>query len=197
LIYNERGKFMNAIMRKVLTTIILMAATLLSLTEANAQTLSPRLRIEGAWDAVVLDQGVPFKLQYVFAPGKTVNEGTVIFSTELDAGPETTCTPSSGAWKRNSANQFIATSKAVCNEKGVVFTVVSFDIYEISDSNNTFSGKQKLIGFNLDGKQIFSTDVALSGTILQATPPPIPTTPPEIDTGKQDVPHRYRSRGSN
>jgi hypothetical protein len=185
---------MNAIMRRALTTIILMAAALLPLTETNAQTLSPRLRIEGAWDAVVLDQGVPFKLQYVFNPGKTLNEGTVIFSTELDAGPDTICTPSSGAWKRNSANQFIATSKAVCNEKGFVFTILSFDIYEINDFNNSFSGKQKLIGFNLDGKQIFSTDVALSGTTLQATPPPIPTTSLEIDTG---VSHRYRSKGNN
>lgn len=181
---------MKTIWRRILTTMIFVAATLLSYTEAKAQT--PKIRIEGAWDVVLTQEDTSFKLQYNFAPGKTTSEGTLVFSTELDAGPGVICTPSLGAWKRISGNQFLATSNTTCNEKGFVFTIKTYDSFTVNDASSAFTGRTVFAGFDQNGELIFTDEADLSGTIFQATPPPLFVQIPEIAPIKKALPRRYR-----
>jgi hypothetical protein len=183
---------MKTILRRTLTIMIFAAAVLLPLTEANAQT--PKIRIEGAWDVILSDKDELFKLHYTFAAGKTVNEGTVIFSTEVDAGPGVICTPSLGAWKRISANQFLATSKTTCNEKGFVFTIKTFDSFTVNDANSAFTGTTTFVGFNQDNEVIFSEEADLHGTMLFVSPAPLFAQIPDATLIKKEAPRRYRKQ---
>jgi hypothetical protein len=183
---------MKKILRAILTTIILAAASLLQPGEANAQT--PKIRIEGAWEVILTGGGGSFNLRYTFAPGKTISEGTMIFSTELDAGPGVVCTPSLGAWKRISANQFLATNKAVCNESGFVFTIKAFDTFTVNDSSSAFTGTSTFIGFDENGDEIFTDEATLTGAILLASPPPLFAKIPDAAPVKKETPGRYRKR---
>jgi hypothetical protein len=180
----------KTILRRILTTMLFMTATLLPLNQAQAQT--PKIRLEGAWDVTVFDDGMPFKFHYTFAPGKTANEGTVVFSTELDVGPGGACTPSLGAWKRISANQFISTAKTVCRDEDFIFTLVSYDQYDLNDSSRTFTGRQRIFGFDQLGNPLFSNEFFLQGNILEASPAPPLTQFREGRSDKPAVSRRYR-----
>jgi hypothetical protein len=181
---------MKTILRGLFTTIILMAVALLSLTEANAQT--PKIRLEGAWEVALNEEGSLLKLRYTFAPGKTTSEGTLVFSTEVDAGPGVICTPSLGAWRRISANQFLATSKTTCNEKGFVFTIKSFDSFTVNDTSSAFTGSTVFVGSDQNGDEIFTGEASLNGTILLASPPPLFPQIPDISPATKELPRRYR-----
>jgi hypothetical protein len=181
---------MKTILRRFVPTVIFLAVAILSITEAKAQT--PKIRIEGAWDVVLTEEGAPLKLQYTFAPGKTTGEGTLVFSTELDAGPGVICTPSLGAWKRISANQFLATSKTTCNEKGFVFIIKSFDSFTVNDASNAFIGKTVFVGFDQNGDEIFTGEADLNGSLFIVSPPPLFAQIPDIAPIKKELPRRYR-----
>jgi hypothetical protein len=180
----------KTILRRILTSMIFMAAALLPLNQALAQT--PKIRLEGAWDVLVFDDGVPFKLTYTFAPGKTANEGTVVFFTEADLFPDGGCTPTLGAWKRTSANQFISTTRTVCREGDFIFTLVSYDQYDLNDSSRTLTGRQRVFGFDQLGNPLFSDEFLLQGNILEATPAPPLTQFRESGTGKPALSRRSR-----
>jgi hypothetical protein len=147
----------------------LMPATL------NAQSSKPKPQVEGTWNVVLTAPEVNFQQneRITFIPGRNNNEGSIIFSNEVDAVPP--CGTDQGVWSKTGKREFTLTHGAFCLDVDLTslsFTYKFREVITLNERGDEFTGRGIFEVFDLDGILQFSAPYLLRGTRMQVEPVP-------------------------
>jgi hypothetical protein len=147
--------------------VALLAATL---TEVRAQSTEPVL--DGTFDAILMSGSFREKERYTFASGQTADDGSVIFSNEVDAIPP--CGTDQGVWAKTGPRTYVLTHGAFCFDPSseTSSTLKWREVITLGPRGNGFTGRGFLEVFDSDGNLLFSAPYTLRGTRMQAETPP-------------------------
>ncbi len=173
--------------RFVLLLVVAMAALI---SQVGAQSTPPKYQLEGTWQVTAtftsakacesgnctpIDVPPPFKVLFTFMAGRNVNEGTLIDTNEFQLTPNPVCTPDQGTWARTGERTFIATHLNFCFDANNGYIPAGTSKIRDSitmNSQNDFTARQRVEGFDADGNLVFVGDVNLIGVRLRAEAPP-------------------------
>jgi hypothetical protein len=176
--------------RTVSILFLILAAALVS-ADALAQN-NAKAKLEGGWLTTVVDpEGGEIKTRFTFAPASTTREGSLIFTTEQDAGPVFFCAPDTGVWKKTGNREFTTSHEAFCQEEGTPLILKSRDRITLNPAGDAFTGTQLVQGFDTDGNLLFEVEVMLHGTRMNVNESPL--TAPDSVRAKPSWTHRWRA----
>ena len=96
-------------LRRIFSALAVIVAMATTWTVVKAQSTD----LNGTWDAVLSSGSSPReKERYTFTPGRTSDDGGVIFSNEEESPG---CTTDQGVWERTDTRTFILTHGAFCD----------------------------------------------------------------------------------
>ena len=149
-------------------TIILVAMTTTMSAQSNP---TPKGNLEGAWNAILIaDEGGFQEMErYTFSAGRSVNEGSLIFSNEIDAVPP--CGTDLGLWVRSGNRQFTLTHGAFCVDLSTgspAFRIKFREAITINNKDDQFTGRGVFEVFDPSGSLLFSATYTVQGTRMQA-----------------------------
>jgi hypothetical protein len=149
----------------------LLAATL---TEVKAQTTEPKL--DGTFDAILTSGSFREKERYTFASGQAADDGSVIFSNEVDAIPP--CGTDQGVWAKTAPRTYALTHGAFCFDPSTEtsYALKFREVITLGSRGNGFTGRGFLEVFDSDGNLLFSAPYTLRGTRMQVENPPARST---------------------
>ena len=157
-------------LRKIFAT--LTVAIVLTAMSAGVRAQSnPKGNLEGAWNAIlVADEGGFQEMErYTFSAGRSVNEGSLIFSNEFDAVPP--CGTDQGVWVRSGNRQFTLTHGAFCVDLSTgspAFRIKFREVITINSKDDQFTGRGVFEVFDPGGGLLFSATYTVHGTRMQA-----------------------------
>ena len=159
-------------LRKIFATLTVAIALVAMTTTMSAQSNStPKGSLEGAWNALlVADEGGFQEMErYTFSAGRSVNEGSLIFSNEVDAVPP--CGTDQGVWVRSGNRQFTLTHGAFCVDLSTgspAFRIKFKEVITINNKDDQFNGSGVFEVFDPGGSLLFSATYTVHGTRMQA-----------------------------
>ena len=110
-----------------------------------------------------------------FAPGRGVNEGTLVDTNALQLTPNPVCSPDQGVWRREGGG-YVATHYNFCFDADAGYAPAGptkiRDRLFLSDGGETLSGRQYIEGFDTAGNVVFVGKATLHGTRVHAEAPP-------------------------
>lgn len=163
----ENSMRMRRIFSALAIAVALLAATL---TEVRAQSTEPRL--DGTFDAILRSGSFFEKERYTFTSGQAANDGSVIFSNEVDAIPP--CGTDQGVWAKTGPRTYTLTHGAFCFDPSTEtsYTLKWREVITLGPRGNGFTGRGFVEVFDSDGSLLFSAPYTLRGTRMQAETPP-------------------------
>src|ERR1044072_2445191 len=159
-------------LRKIFAALTVAIALVAMTTTMSAQSNpAPKGNLEGAWNALlVADEGGFQEMErYTFSAGRSVNEGSLIFSNEVDAVPP--CGTDLGLWVRSGNRQFTLTHGAFCvdlSNGSPAFRIKFREVITINSKDDQFTGRGIFEVFDPSGGLLFSATYAVHGTRMQA-----------------------------
>src|SRR5204862_4288633 len=103
--------------------------------------------------------------RYTFADGSSVDEGTLIFSNEVDAVPP--CGTDQGVWVRTGSRQFKLTHGAFCvdlSNGAPAFRIKFRETITLGVRDDQFTGRGVFEVFDPSGGMLFSATYSVRGT---------------------------------
>lgn len=177
--------------KRTVSISFLILAAVFAPVDALAQNNS-RPRLEGGWLTTIVDpEGGELRTRFTFAPGSTAREGTLIFTTEQDAGPVFFCATDTGVWKKTGNREFTTSHEAFCQEEGTPVILKSRDRITLNPAGDAFTGTQLVQGFDADGNLLFEVEVMLHGARLSVDESPL--TVANATKAKPSSPQRWRA----
>ncbi len=157
-------------LRKIFATLTI-AIVLIAMPAVGRAQSNPKGNLEGAWNAIlVADEGGFQEMErYTFSAGRSVNEGSLIFSNEVDAVPP--CGTDQGVWVRSGNRQFTLTHGAFCvdlSNGSPAFRIKFREVITINSKDDQFTGRGIFEVFDTSGGLLFSANYTVHGTRMQA-----------------------------
>jgi hypothetical protein len=158
---------------RLLTITAALAATLAAAgpLRAGNDTVDPRNRIEGAWNATVgFGPDFSYGLHIAYAPGRSPNEGSLSATSQVDFTAPYPCVTVQGAWERTGRRSFVSTESAFCFDGAPGNPVAQVDIQDsitLSEDGNSLSGTSHIHFYTYDLSEDETFDGDLSGTRVQ------------------------------
>lgn len=162
-------------LRRIFSALAIAVALLAStLTEVRAQTTEPKL--DGTFNAILTTGSFREKERYTFASGQDADNGSVIFSNEVDAIPP--CGTDQGVWARTGPRAYTLTHGAFCFDPSseTSYTLKWREVITLGPRGNTFTGRGFIEVFDSDRNLLFSASYTLRGTRMQVEAPPAQST---------------------
>jgi hypothetical protein len=183
-------------LRKICSAVAVVAALLLAATYTQAQATSTEPKLDGTFDAVLSSGNFHEKERYTFAAGQSTDDGSLIFSNEVDAIPP--CTTDHGVWARTGPRTYTLTHGAFCSDfaNNMFYTLKWREAITLGPRGNGFAGRGLVEIFDPSGMLLFSAPYTVRGTRMQAEAPPssrsisAPSTPGEWFKAKRPVSNR-------
>ncbi len=166
---------------KKLTTFALAAliGLFVAVTPSSAQTRDnfDSSTLNGTWLAVVtFDPNFQLHVLFTFNSSGDDGQGTLIDQNEYQYTPNPVCTADQGVWRKTSRRHFIATHFAYCFDATAGYipdgSVKVRDNITTSQNGSSFTGTQYIEIFDVDGNLIDTVQATMTGTKLNAAPPP-------------------------
>jgi hypothetical protein len=134
-------------------------------------------RLDGTWLATVtFPDGFALKVLFTFAPGRDATEGTLIDQNEYQLTPNPVCTADQGAWRKTPGGGYIATHLAFCfdatDNYAPAGSVKVRDEIRVSRRGDTFTGRQFIEIYDVDGNQVDQFEAAMEAVRVQPEAPP-------------------------
>lgn len=185
-IFHRKGtKLMNLqrILPVLTPTLIMFVVMVVMPATLNAQSGASKPSVEGTWNVVLTAPEVNFQQneRITFIPGRNNNEGSLMFSNEVDAVPP--CGTDQGVWDKTGKREFTLTHGAFCLDvdlTGPSFTYKFREVITLNERGDEFTGRGVFEVFDLDGVVQFSAPYLLRGTRMQVEPVPAA---PSMDAG--------------
>ena len=145
--------------------------TLIALPTLTGAQVAGKGKLEAAWNAVLTADGSNFQEaeRYTFADGISVDEGTLIFSNEVDAVPP--CGTDQGVWVRTGSRQFKLTHGAFCvdlSSGAPAFRIKFREAITLNTREDQFTGRGVFEVFDPNGGLLFSATYSVRGTRMAA-----------------------------
>lgn len=129
----------------------------------------------GAWDVEAeYADGTKFLYRFNYAPGRSVTEGTVVATGNLDFLPEPVCQTSQGVWERTGKRQFNVTRGSFCVLSGSFVPAGRSKIREqitLNEQRTEMTGSGIVEGFLPDGTRVYFTTFTFTGKRVQVELP--------------------------
>jgi hypothetical protein len=163
--------YLRGIFSAVVIALALLTATV---TEVRAQTTEPKL--DGTFDAILTSGSFREKERYTFTSGQAADDGSVIFSNEVDAIPP--CGTDQGVWAKTGPRTYALTHGAFCFDPSTEtsYTLKFREVITLGPRGNGFTGRGFLEVFDSGGNLLFSAPYTLRGTRMQVENPPARST---------------------
>lgn len=158
-------------LRRILSAVAMAVALLtMTLTEVRAQAPEPKL--DGTFNAILTSGSFREKERYTFVSGHNADNGSVIFSNEVDAIPP--CGTDQGVWARTGIRTYTLTHGAFCFDPSdeTSYTLKWREVITLGPGGNKFTGRGFIEVFDSAKKLLFSSAYTLRGTRMQAEAPP-------------------------
>jgi hypothetical protein len=151
----------------------LTAIAVLSPCLAGAQSPAPKGKLDGTWNVTLSSGDFQEKERFTFVAGQSANEGSLIFSNEIDAVPP--CGTDHGAWIRTGSRAFATTHGAFCIDLQTFSPAVTIQFREsitVNNGSTVLNGSGLFEVFDPSGNLLFSAPYTLYGTRMAVSPPP-------------------------
>jgi len=164
---SHKGATLMKLRKNLMALTIALALTTIPATMYAQNDTSPKGRLEGAWNAVLIadDEDFQQKERYTFATGRSVDEGSLVFANEFDAVPP--CGASQGVWARTGSRQFTLTHGAFCSDLSTftpLFRIKLREVITLSAKEDQFTGRGIFEVFDPSGVLLFSATYTVRGT---------------------------------
>jgi hypothetical protein len=174
-------------LRRGLVVLTIFIVLIVMPAAQRAQT-SPKGKLEGAWNAVLTadEGGFQEAERYTFAPGPSINEGSLVFSNEVDAVPP--CGSDQGVWVRTGSGQFNLTHGAFCVDLSTgapAFRIKFRETITLNARDDQFTGRGIFEVLDVSGGLLFSATYSVRGTRMLAERPFGPSGLEEADAASQ------------
>ena len=182
-------------LRKICSALAVVAALLLAATYTAAQEApSTEPKLDGTFDAVLSSGNFHEKERYTFAAGQSTDDGSLIFSNEVDAIPP--CTTDHGVWARTGPRTYTLTHGAFCSDfaNNMFYTLKWREAITLGTRGNGFTGRGLVEIFDPAGMLLFSAPYTLRAVRMQAEAPPASSSVSAPST--TDGWLKWRSQGS-
>jgi hypothetical protein len=151
-----------------------IAIVLIVMSAAQRAQTNPKGKLEGAWNAVLTadEGGFQEAERYTFATGPSVDEGSLVFSNEVDAVPP--CGTDQGVWVRTGSRQFTLTHGAFCVDLSTgapAFRIKFRETITLNARDDQFTGRGIFEVLDLSGGLLFSATYSVRGTRMRAESP--------------------------
>jgi hypothetical protein len=159
-------------LRKLFVALTISLALVGMSAGASAQSDSSlKGALEGTWNAILIadEGGFQEAERYNFSAGRTANEGSLIFSNEVDAVPP--CGTDQGIWVRTGSRQFTLTHGAFCVDLATAspaFRIKFREVITLNARDDQFTGRGVFEVFDTGGGLLFSAAYAVRGVRMQA-----------------------------
>lgn len=151
----------------VALTLVIFVASII--TEARAQSSKPKRRVEGTWRVTLTSGDFQQAERFTFIPGRSNDEGSLVFSNEIDSIPP--CGTDHGSWVRLSGRDFRTTHEAFCTDLETASPSVRLKWREeitLSDDGDSLTGRGLFEVFDVAGELLFSAPFTLAGARMEA-----------------------------
>lgn len=137
-------------------------------------TPGPKGKLEGAWNAVLTADEGNFQEaeRYTFADGSSIDDGTLVFSNEVDAVPP--CGSDHGNWMRTGSRQFKLTHGAFCvdlSSGAPAYRIKFRETITLNARDDQFTGRGVFEVFDPNGGLLFSATYGVRGTRMAVEGP--------------------------
>lgn len=153
--------------RNLLALTVAIALIALPTLTGAQNAPGPKGKLEGVWNAVLTadEGGFQEAERYTFTVGSAVDDGTLIFSNEVDAVPP--CGTDQGVWVRTGSRQFKLTHGAFCvdlSSGAPAFRIKFREAITLNTREDQFSGRGVFEVFDPNGGLLFSATYGVRGT---------------------------------
>ena len=158
-------------LRKIFAALTIALALVGVPQATGAQSDSnPKGALEGAWNSVLIaDEGGFQEMQrYTFSAGRSANEGSLVFTNEVDAVPP--CGTDHGLWVRTGSRQFTLTHGAFCvdlSNGAPAFRIKFKEVITLNARDDQFAGRGVFEVSDPGGALLFSATYTVRGTRMQ------------------------------
>lgn len=189
---NQAVKENSMYLRRIFSALAIAVALLaVTLTEGRAQTTEPKL--DGTFNATLTSGSFREKERYTFASGQNADNGSLIFSNEVDAIPP--CGTDQGVWAKTGSRTYTLTHGAFCFDPSseTSFTLKWREVITLGPGGNKFTGRGFLEVFDSDRNLLFSAAYTLRGVRMQVETPPARSTGSPTEQSSEQL-FKWRGR---
>ena len=168
----------------LIITLVIFVASIFA--EANAQSpKAQKRRIEGSWRVTLTSGDFQQAERFTFIPGRSNDEGSLIFSNEIDSIPP--CGTDQGSWVRVGGRDFQTTHEAFCTDLETAspsFRLKWREAITLGDDGDDLTGSGLFEVFDAAGELLFSAPFTLAGARMDVEPLPETLAAPESGISK-------------